>query len=451
MSTLYRHGVHAADRLELELAAWLAEFEPAATPVALRLRTYADLRDEAVRRRPVFAWLRPALSLAGSLFAIGGTAFALMALVALGGAVDRSGMGGGGQPGTGEPTSSGSYALMSLIVAAVGVLAGASLYLRFLRRSFVRLAFGASTVTPGALLSLRRPWRSVGWGQLALAALTLVTAILAIQDALASGLVQGEMADLLLLDLGMAPFALAIVWRYPLSDRPTRLLLAGALLSLVYLWTGYALFWIPSLWSLMDPQIWELLALYLLPMAAQVVLVAGLAARLNLRAGPPIALAALFVALGFMQTRFPIAASPDATMPLLTQLLWIVEGLNQWLLLLAWLAAAWIGFAGFRRTRSRSWLIVLAAGAIGASGYGGVYLTWTGTFVDFGPYTGTWIALLDLSTAWYHLAMALAELGLLAALIAGLRPVGAPAPHTKASKDATPASLVEEPNASPAG
>ncbi len=45
------------------------------------------------------------------------------------------------------------------------------------------------------------------------------------------GLVADESADLLLLQLGMAPLALIVVWRYPLQNRPTRLLLVGALLG----------------------------------------------------------------------------------------------------------------------------------------------------------------------------------------------------------------------------
>jgi hypothetical protein len=432
MSTLERHGTHAAGRLELDLAAWLAEFEPAATPIALRLRTYADLRDLATQRQPRLAWLKPALSLAGSVAAIGGTAFALMALVVLSAAVDRSGFSGiGSQPEPTEPAPAGSYALISLIVAAVGVLAGASLYLGYLRRSFVRVVFGASKATPAALLPLRRPWRSIGLPGLALALLTVATAIAAwlafLEDLPIVGL--DLVSPWLVAELAMAPLVLVIVWRYPLEDRSTRLLLAGAVVFLVHLWAGFAWRWIRFFPPLLDYDAVVLLILYLLPMTAAVVLVAGLAARLDLRVGPRTAVAAFFVALGFMQTRFGPVPAGGETQPLLSQLLWVVEGLNYWLIFLAWLAAAWIGFAGLRRTRSRAWLIVLAAGVIGASGYAGVYVTSTGVFFDLGPYTEAWLHVYALSSTWYSLATALAQVGLLVALAVGLRPVVArPAP-----------------------
>jgi hypothetical protein len=431
MSTLDRHGTHAADRLERELAAWLARFEPAATPVALRLRSYADLRDQAERPGPRLAWLKPALSLAGSVAAIGGTAFALMALAVLSAAVDRSGFGGmGSQPEPTEPTPAGSYALISLIVAAVGVLAGASLYLGYLRRSFVRVVFGASKATPAALLPLRRHWRSIGLPVLAVAVLTLVTMIaawLAFLDDLAD-IDISWVGPWLVSSLAVAPLVLVIAWRYPLKDRSTRLLLAGAVLCLIYLWAGYAWRWVWFFPPLLDQKVVALLIPYLLPMMAVVVLVAGLAARLDLRVGPRTAVAALFVALGFMQTRFgPIPAGE--TSPLLSQLLWVVEGLNVWFLFLAWLAAAWIGFAGFRRTRSRAWLIVLAAGAVGASGYASVYVMSTGVFFELGPYTDAWLHLYELSTSWYQLAMALAPVGVLVALLVGLRPVAPALPY----------------------
>ncbi len=174
-------------------------------------------------------------------------------------------------------------------------------------------------------------------------------------------------------------------------------------------------------------------------MAALVALVTGLAARLNLRAGPPLAWAAGFVALGFMETRFGPIAAGEVSSPL-TQLTWIVEGLNQWFLLLAWLAAAWIGSIGFRRTRSSVWLIVLAAGVIGASGYGSVYLTSAGLFIS----VETWmVELMSLANSWYHLATSLAQVGLLVALAVGLRPVpAAPVP--------APEPTIEEADASPA-
>ena len=428
MTTINRGGARASGRLERELSAWLAGFEPVATPIALRLRTSADLRDQAERSSGRLAWLRPALSLAGSVLAIAGTAFAFMAVVVLANAVDQSGFAGiGANPAPEPPTSDGSYALISLIVAAAGVLAGLSLYLGFLRRSFVRLTFGGSTVAPGALLPLRRPWRAVGWPKVALVALTFVTAILAAQDALSWDMAPDQMTGLLLLLVSMAPLPLVIAWRYPLSDRPTRLMLTGAGLSWIYLWTGFALYRINDLWYRVDPRILELTVEYLLPMVALVALVTGLAARLNLRAGPPLAWAAVFVALGFLETRFGPMATGEVP-SLLTQLLWVVEGLNQWFLCLAWLAAAWIGFAGLRRTRSRAWLIVLAAGVVGASGYAGVYVTSAGAFLDFGPAMDMWIWLTGRATDWYHLAMGLAQVGLLAALAVGLPPAPADAP-----------------------
>jgi hypothetical protein len=68
------------DNLEVLLAEWLAGFEPPSAPVSLTLRIHADLSAEAERRRARWAWLRPALSLAGSLAAICFLACLLLAL-----------------------------------------------------------------------------------------------------------------------------------------------------------------------------------------------------------------------------------------------------------------------------------------------------------------------------------------------------------------------------------
>jgi len=66
MNTLFGRRVSALserrDRMESELTRWLVGLEPVGTPVALRIRTFSDLRAEAARPRRRLPWLRPALS-----------------------------------------------------------------------------------------------------------------------------------------------------------------------------------------------------------------------------------------------------------------------------------------------------------------------------------------------------------------------------------------------------
>ncbi|HEX7490436.1 MAG TPA: hypothetical protein VF337_01890, partial [Candidatus Limnocylindrales bacterium] len=93
--------IRSNDRMEAELTGWLRGLEPGGTPVALRVRTFADLRDEAERPRPRFVWLRPTVSAVVSLGAVALVAGAIMVLsVVLGGG---HGVGGPGSVGPTGP------------------------------------------------------------------------------------------------------------------------------------------------------------------------------------------------------------------------------------------------------------------------------------------------------------------------------------------------------------
>ena len=71
MNLHFGRGTDTPDaRMEAELSSWLRAFEPAATPIALRVRVSADLRTEAQRPRRPLPWVLPALSSMASLAAV---------------------------------------------------------------------------------------------------------------------------------------------------------------------------------------------------------------------------------------------------------------------------------------------------------------------------------------------------------------------------------------------
>jgi hypothetical protein len=430
------------DDLEALLAEWLAGFEPPGAPVALTLRIHADLRAEAERRRARWAWLRPALSLAGSLAAICFLACLLLALPALSSVVDVPGFSSAGSQGQ-ENTSTGSGPRVLLTMAACGVAAGFSLYLPFVRRTFARLVVGQSPQPPGAVVAIRRRWRAIGRLNAALVAVAGVTVLVSLTQTLQNleAQVAFEAGSWGLGQLGMSCLATIIAWRYPRQDRSTRLLLAGAFLALVYLWLIFALASIQPLWDLVDPWVWELSVIHFLPMAAAVVVAAGVVARSDIRHGPPIAPAAVCVALGFMILSYASPASEERRFYLMTGIIQIVEHLNQWFFFLAWLAIAWIGLVGFRRSRSAGWLLTLAAGAMGASGYAGIYL-WEVALVSGLLDMSLLIRILDAVRAWYQLTLGLSWIALVLALAVGLRPLRpriAPTSGSKPEPDTPPA------------
>jgi hypothetical protein len=431
------------DNLEVLLAEWLAGFEPPGAPVSLTLRIHADLSAEAERRRARWAWLRPALSLAGSLAAICFLACLLLALPVLSSVVDVPGFSSAASQGQ-ENTSTGSGPRVLLTMAACGVAAGFSLYLPFVRRTLARLVVGQSPRAPGAVVAIRRPWRAVGRLNAALVAVAGVTVLVSVTQTLQNVEAQAafEAGSWGLGQLGMSCLATIIAWRYPRQDRSTRLLLAGAFLALVYVWLIFALALIQPLWDLVDPRVWELSVIYFLPMAAAVVVAAGVVARSDIRHGPPTAPAAVCVALGFMILSYTSPASEERMFYLMTSVIQIVEYLNQWFFFLAWLAIAWIGLVGFRRSRSAGWLLTLAAGAIGASGYAGYYLWEVALVFGLIPDMSLLIRILDVVHVWYQLTLGVSWVALVLALAVGLRPLTpqiAPASGSKPEPDTPPA------------
>jgi hypothetical protein len=230
--------------LESELSAWLRGFEPAGAPISLRLRTYADLRDEADAPRRRLQWLLPALSSAASYAAVA-VAAGMIALIALTGAtVNR--VAGGILSATGPiagvtqipgPDANGADPVGFVLLVAASCLVGYVAVHRTLWDLASRLLFGALPAGPiaGRALTaaaratfgapeagvgappppLRRPWRSVAVSTWVLAALAIAMA--------------GAVAAIVLregLSIGNDPMALygiaidslmivALVWRHP--------------------------------------------------------------------------------------------------------------------------------------------------------------------------------------------------------------------------------------------
>ena len=156
-----------SDRMATELAAWLHGFEPAGTPIAFRLRTFADLQAETERPRRRLSRLMPALSPVASLAAVV-LGIGLIAALAIAGASLGSAIGSPAQPypggqvtlpeGDGD-TTGGAVAL--LVLAVISCLAGGGRPARRVRAVASRMAFGRGATEPAALLPLRRPWRSI--------------------------------------------------------------------------------------------------------------------------------------------------------------------------------------------------------------------------------------------------------------------------------------------------
>jgi hypothetical protein len=135
-------------------------------------------------------------------------------------------------------------------------------------------------------------------------------------------------------------------------------------------------------------------------------------------------------------------ASEERMFYLMTSVIQIVEYLNQWFFFLAWLAIAWIGLVGFRRSRSAGWLLTLAAGAIGASGYAGYYLWEVALVFGLIPDMSLLIRILDVVHVWYQLTLGVSWVALVLALAVGLRPLTpqiAPASGSKPEPDTPPA------------
>jgi hypothetical protein len=456
-------------QMQALLTKWLRGLEPTGTPFALRVRTFADLRDEAARPSPRFARLRPILSTASSV-ASAGAAAGVVALVAiLGATLDRSGgvVGAMGTPLDGEtvilPASDYYWmpdplAVLALLVASA--VAGAIVFVPWLRNLAGRLAFGRNATEPAPPLPLKRRWRAisplvwvlaVAWVLFAVQAASTVVSLQQIEARL-----QGEMGGgdpsfaPLILYSALSPvvwttLAIAVPLRYPLRDRSAGLLLLGALAP----FAGLALVLVAVVSGHLVPEVWYADAF--LSAASIVAIAFGLARRSGSVRRPPLWLAAVAIGAVFVLTE---------TVPFLYLLIpvlsWeeITGTVYACASHLSWLAILWVGFAASRRnTHPRAWRFVLAAGVLTVLPWISDYLLTLCSFLPVpyspvsydctagvcqqsSPSTIPWNILDSLQSWWDLGARLLAQASLAVALLIGLRPVPREEPPAAASTKA---------------
>ena len=436
------------DRMEAELTRWFTGLEPAGTPIAVRLRTFADLREEAARPRPRLPWLRPALSSMASLGSVVAGAGVILLLALVGASLDHGGRAAGsfgaampaidtGSPSPGVYYSYSPDPLPLLALLLFSALAGCTILIPAVRRIAGGIVQMGGATAPSAPLSLRRSWRSrrsvspIAWILLAVAVVITVwgcrncitanydsyTSIIAVNGLVTSGLAL------------FLPFVVA--WRYSLADRSARLLLLGAFAAVAELLFQVALFLLGLYPSFGEPimTIWESV-----PVLGAVALAAGLAGRAGAVRRPPLRLVAAAVGVAFSSvTMYGFMygiGNPVNQFGLET----MFGFLTSWIRLVAWLAIVWIGWSAWRRNPgSMAWKLVLAAGALHLLALVPNYLMQVYAYLDpeasmttpfdmsFTMTDGT-ITFISPNFWVDAIAGRLSEVALLVALLIGLRP-----------------------------
>jgi hypothetical protein len=425
-------------RIEAGLAKWLHGLEPAELPIALRLRTFADLREEAARPRRPLSWMLPALSSIAALGAVVLGAGLIMLLVVAGATLDHTAGGPGpvapsGQPPLGQTITSGPNLPALLVILVASGLAGLSLLAKPTRGFAGRMVFGKGEIAPAAVLPLRRPWRSIRRLTWALGALTVVTIALSAREFIrAFGFVPPEGAYVvasstpgwLILSFCSqviaAPLALVVAWRYPRNDRASRWLLVGAIALLVdellMLSMYEVLWWLGGPWT-------SFLVTSTVSTVGILALTVGLAGRSGSLPRPPIRLAAAAVGTAFFAATFSMAYSwlNGATVNDQDQLEWVAICLMNWLALVAWLSILWVGIWAVRRSRSGAWALLLGTGLLqlSSSAVAGLLQVWTELNRAADGAGGYW----NLAMWWTQVATCLGAAALFGALLVGLRPV----------------------------
>ena len=244
-------------RMETELAAWLRGLEPADTPPALRVRTFADLRTEADRPRRPFRLLVPASSAVASLGGVVFGAGCVLVLAVAGTALDQSAGGQGhmalgnlggqsGLPAIGAERFASAmdpvvFVLLLgafLLLLVVSGLVGSALLDRRVWGVVVRMTPGKDEPLPLAPLPLRQSWRTIprwtwGLGTLAvfLAAWSVGWILTRPMGYSVPGYAVGTYGTISgsFLIVAFACLFVASAWRYPRPDRSGRRLIIGAL------------------------------------------------------------------------------------------------------------------------------------------------------------------------------------------------------------------------------
>lgn len=365
MNLHFGRGTDTPDaRMEAELPGWLRTFEPAATPIALRLRVSADLRAEARRPRRPLPWLVPALSSMASLAAVVGVGLILLLAFASASQIHSvSGPGAALPPDLGNQTGSSDlswwpfYAdpVMVLLVLALAVLIAASVCFRPLRAAIGRVVLGKGAGVPAAPLPFRRPVRSIPRLTWALGALAMATAV---WYELVFG---GTELGIPVLGMSSLAVAFAVALRYPRHDRSSELMLLGSLaveLDMVFLG---ALQTTITVWQ--QPYFGLVVVASLLSNLAFVILASGLAARSGLAFRPPLVLAVAAIGGAFLvEVRgsdlfyAKLVSSPGEVV------IAVANALTGLLAIVAWLAILWVALtASLQRHSTWAWRLVVVA------------------------------------------------------------------------------------------
>jgi hypothetical protein len=425
MNLPFGRGTERPDvRLEAGLSDWLRTLEPAGTPIALRLRVSADLRNAADGPRRPLPWLLPALSsLVSTAATVAG--IGLILFVALAGANVTSSVGGpgavspsaaGGLPGLASETGFGGLGPVGMLMLVIlSVAAGAPLMLRPVRlmlrpvrRAASRVVFGEGQVPPSALRPLRRPLSEISpvtWalGVVAVAAAVWLYGVERPDGTLNTLIYYGNAIVL--------PFAFVVTLRYQRRDRSGMLLLLGSLALSLALPLSLA---INTVRPGPDPLAgWPIsVALISLRGGGLVALGVGVLARSGPSERPRPILAALAVGVTtFMVLLSIFQSNPDLGSPWPWVVLEVVGLFWSSLSVLVWFGLLWIGLATvWRRPRHWGWWLVTASGALAVLTVAGLEAKY---FWDFNVPLEWW----QLYTQYLALTL------LLLALLVGLWPV----------------------------
>jgi hypothetical protein len=298
---------------------------------------------------------------------------------------------------------------LALMILA-SLLAGAAINLRLVRSAARRVVFGSGKANAAAPIPWRRRLRSVPRLALVLAMIPVVNVVM--QPYLNHPLMLNYSASL------FVPSALACVvaFRYPLSDRSTRWLLAGS----VALGISVAMH--------LDTY-WTILTIGWLALAV------GLAARAGVAYRPPWLLVAaavgvvLYAETGWLINRAAMYNPVDYVMPAL-----IYEAIADCVVSFSLMTIVWTAFTSLRSGGGRVWALVLAA----AAGLGSLALYHTLNMnIDFTYWLLPWVDPDTLANALLA-AQSLCFALLLAALLIGLGPAAPATPAAPVTSEGAP-------------
>jgi len=434
-------------RMEAELSTWLRGLEPPDMPLALRVRTFADLRTEADRPRRPFRLLAPALSAVTSLGGIVFGAGLVLVLAVAGAALDQSAGGQGhmalgnlgGQSGLPAIGAGGFASAMDpvvfvlllgafLLLLVVSGLAGSALLDRRVWDVVVRMTPGQDEPLPLTTLPFRQSWRTIprwtwGLGTLAVVlatwsvgwVLTRPTGYSVPEYAVGTyGTISGSF-----LIVAFACFIVAFAWRYPRRDRSGRRLIIGAL--------GFAfgglIFLTAVTFNLFPSSGFSDVAsvLWIVAMAAALANRSGRLHRPPLQPATVLIGATFFLPICSLSLQFANLANHSLAVPLDLLPDFVFQSVSAWIVLVGLLAVLWIGLSTSRHGGSWTWRLVAAYGVLMLLSRLPYYPLLYANVLSGGSWGADGTSLTVLGW-WVSLTTTLASISLLLALLGGLRP-----------------------------